>query len=344
MRNRPLRDSGAPGTDEAILELFRSRNGELVSGEELSSRLDISRTAVWKHIKNLRRLGYEIEAVPSRGYRLVRRPDLLVPREILVGLTLRRLGKPLFSFSEIDSTNLALFKMADEGAAEGTTVIAESQSRGKGRLGRSWSSPAGVNLYCSMLLRPPIQPLAAPQLTFLSVVAVARAIELVTGLVPRIKWPNDLLLNGKKVAGLLNEMSAETDSVNFVILGIGVNINMSAGQFPPDLRHPATSLLLESGTPVDRTRFVRQLLCELDSLYECYLREGYGPIQAEWLARSAMAGERVTVSNPGSVISGVVRGIDEYGALMVEVDSGAVVQVLSGDVRLMVGPGDRDRV
>jgi len=218
--------------------------------------------------------------------------------------------------------------MAEDGAEEGSVVIADSQTGGKGRLGRNWSSPAGVNLYCSVILRPPIQPVAAPQLTFLSVIAVARAIEQLLPIQPRIKWPNDILVAGKKVAGLLNEMSAETDKVNFVILGIGVNLNMTQEQFPDDLRHPATSLFIETGVKVDRTCFARVLLQELDSLYATFLLEGYAPARREWLERSRLAGAMVTVTDNNVVRSGRVTGIDEYGALLL--DSGE--QILSGDV------------
>jgi BirA family biotin operon repressor/biotin-[acetyl-CoA-carboxylase] ligase len=167
------------------------------------------------------------------------------------------------------------------------------------------------------------------------VVAVARAIEGLTALQPRIKWPNDILVNGKKVAGLLNEMSSETDKVNFVILGIGVNLNMTGNQFPEELRHPASSLFLESGSLVRRGTFARHLLQELDSLYDRYLEVGYGPVRDEWLARSRLAGERVSVSEGASVLRGVVRGIDEYGALLLELDDGRLSQVLTGDVRII---------
>jgi BirA family transcriptional regulator, biotin operon repressor / biotin---[acetyl-CoA-carboxylase] ligase len=335
MKRQPQAGPAPEGVTEAILSFFRARPGLTVSGAELSSQLGISRTAIWKQIKNLRQLGYQIAAEPSRGYRLLAAPDLLIPAEIVAGLSLQRLGRPLFSYPEIESTNATAFKLAEAGAAEGTTVVAESQTRGKGRLGRSWASPPGVNLYCSVILRPSIQPLAAPQLTFLSVVAVARAIERLTDLTPRIKWPNDLLLRGQKIAGLLNEMSAETDTVNFIILGIGVNLNMRAEHFPADLRHPATSLLIETGSPVDRTVFTRYLLEELDRLYDRYLRLGYASIRQEWLERSAMAGAEVMISNPGTCWHGVVAGIDEYGALLVEKADGQVEQVLSGDVRLV---------
>ncbi len=246
-----------------ILRLFHSKEG-YVSGEHLSRELGVSRTAVWKHISALRHDGYRIEAVPSRGYRLVSSPDNLDPHEVKARLESARVGQRLEYLKITASTNADAFRLAEEGAVEGTVVLADSQTGGKGRRGRVWASPAGVNLYCSVVLRPAIMPHEAPQLTFLSAVAVARAIELTTALTPEIKWPNDLLISGKKVAGLLNEMSAETDGINFVILGIGVNLNMTADQFPDDLRHPATSLLLESGVQVDRSRFASTMLNELD--------------------------------------------------------------------------------
>jgi BirA family biotin operon repressor/biotin-[acetyl-CoA-carboxylase] ligase len=332
-------DSGkaATGTGERILSLLHGRKDSFVSGAELSRALEISRSAIWKQINSLRDLGYEISAEPSKGYRLESSPDALLPSEIRQGLATGVIGTRLVCLQETGSTNAVAFRMAEEGAGEGTTVIADSQTGGKGRLGRVWASPPGVNLYCSVVLRPPIPPMTAPQLTFLSVVALARTIERLTPLVPRIKWPNDILVGGRKVAGLLNEMSAETDKVNFVILGIGVNLNMTADQFPPDLRHPATSLFLESGVRIRRTDFARCLLGELDSVYGTFLRQGYGPVRSEWLERSRLAGERVTVTDNGRVTSGRVTGIDEYGALLLEGDDGQVVQVMAGDVRLVSG-------
>lgn len=330
-------DSSPAGTGERILSLLIERRGSQVSGEELSRVLEVSRSAIWKQINSLRDLGYDITAEPSKGYRLVSSPDALLPAEIRRGLVTDRVGCKIVFLQETGSTNAVAFRMAEEGAPEGTTVIADSQTGGKGRLGRVWASPPMVNLYCSIILRPPIQPMAASQLTFLSVVALARTIEQMTTLTPRIKWPNDILIEGKKVAGLLNEMSAETDKVNFVVLGIGVNLNMTVGQFPADLRHPATSLYLESGVKISRTDFARCLLGELDAVYGTFLREGYGPVRSEWLQRSRLAGELVTVSDNGRVISGRVSGIDEYGALLLEVDDGTTVQVLAGDVRLVNG-------
>lgn len=316
------------GTAGKILALLYESDAPYLSGEELSRTLDVSRSAVWKQINTLRALGFTISAEASRGYKLVASPDSLHASSISHLLKSLRIGRKIISLPETVSTNAVAFKMADEGAEEGSVVIAECQSGGKGRLGRKWTSPAGVNLYCSIILRPPIQPVAAPQLTFLSVIAVARTIEQLTTLKARIKWPNDILIDGKKVAGLLNEMSAETDKVNFVILGIGVNLNMTAEQFPEDLRHPATSLLIESGERIDRTAFARILLQELDTLYATFLLEGYAPARREWLERSRLAGTLVTVTDHGKVKTGRVTGIDECGALLL--DSGE--QILSGDV------------
>jgi BirA family biotin operon repressor/biotin-[acetyl-CoA-carboxylase] ligase len=241
----------------------------------------------------------------------------------------------LVCLGETVSTNADAFRLAEEGTAEGTTVIADGQSGGKGRRGRTWSSPSGVNLYCSVVLRPRIMPHEAPQLTFLSAVAVARAIESMTSLKPEIKWPNDVLLNGGKVAGLLNEMSAETDGINFVILGIGVNLNMAAGQFPPDLRAPATSLL-QQGRPVNRGQFAASMLSALDRLYGDFLRRGFGPVREEWQRRCNAAGREVVVNDGGRELSrGMFAGIDGDGALLLRLPGGGEERILSGDVRVI---------
>ncbi|UPU38030.1 biotin--[acetyl-CoA-carboxylase] ligase [Geomonas paludis] len=327
-----MKDSGVDGR---IIELFRSGDG-VVSGAALSRLLGVSRTAVWKHVKGLRASGYLIEAVPSKGYRLVSSPKVLTQLDLSAGLETKRVGSSIICLKETESTNKVAFTLAEEGAAEGTVVIADAQSAGKGRLGRIWLSPPGVNLYCSVVLRPAIAPMAACQLTFLSVVAVARAIESCTTLTPQIKWPNDILINGKKVAGLLNEMNAETEKVNFVVLGIGVNLNLDMASISESLlRHPATSLLQEGGVEVDRLAFTRALLVELDRLYDVFLAEGEAPVRAEWLERSAIKGRRVKVSQGEREFVGMVQGVDAFGALLVQLSDGKVETVLSGDVALV---------
>ena len=318
-----------------ILRLFHGTD-DCISGEQISRELGISRTAVWKHISALRNNGYRVEATPSRGYRLVSSPDHIDQHAIQAQLKNSRIGQRLEYFKSTASTNADAFRLAEDGAIEGTVVLADAQSGGKGRRGRVWASPSGVNLYCSVVLRPAIMPYEAPQLTFLSAVAVARAVELTTKLVPEIKWPNDLLISGKKVAGLLNEMSAETDGINFVILGIGVNLNMTAEQFPNDLRHPATSLFLESGQRVDRSRFIGAMLAELGRLYGDFLSEGFEPVRAEWQQRCNANGKQVLVSDSGTECTGGrFIGIDEDGAMLLRSDDDKLHRITCGDVRIL---------
>jgi BirA family biotin operon repressor/biotin-[acetyl-CoA-carboxylase] ligase len=322
--------------DATILRLFREADRGFVSGEKISRELHVSRTAVWKHINGLRESGYVIEAVPSRGYQLVSVPDLLGETELRERLVPGLVGRRLICLPDTKSTNSVAFQLAEEGAEEGTVVTADAQSAGKGRLGRVWASPPGINLYCSIILRPAVKPYQAPQLTFLSAVAVARAIETSTGLKPEIKWPNDVLLGGRKVAGLLNEMSAETDGINFVILGIGVNLNMAAVQFPTDLRTPATSLLLEQGRPVKRVQFAASMLHELDLLYADFLKCGFDPVREEWQRRCNAKGRAVVVTDGGTdAVQGMFDGIDGDGALLLRMPDGRVERILSGDVRVV---------
>jgi BirA family biotin operon repressor/biotin-[acetyl-CoA-carboxylase] ligase len=318
-----------------ILRLLHTQEG-YISGEHLRREIGVSRSAVWKHISALRKDGYCIEAVPSCGYRLVSSPDIINPHEIRARLKGSKIGGRLEFYKITASTNADAFRLAEAGTAEGTVVLADSQTGGKGRRGRVWSSPAGVNLYCSVVLRPSIMPQEAPQLTFLSAVATARAIELTTTLNPEIKWPNDLLVSGKKVAGLLNEMSAETDGINFVILGIGVNLNMTADQFPEDLRHPATSVLLESGVQIDRSLFAAVMLNELDNLYVNFLEHGFGPIREEWQRRCNANGHEVIVNDSGTECTGGrFIGIDSDGAMLLNSDDGKLHRIICGDVRVI---------
>ncbi|BCA79238.1 biotin--[acetyl-CoA-carboxylase] ligase [Desulfuromonas sp. AOP6] len=322
-----------PGTRDAILRVFRQRKGQFISGEEISQTLGVSRTAVWKHIGLLRKQGYGIESAASRGYRLTETPDTLIPAEIQANLGTDCVGREVIHFEETESTNRIAHEYGKAGAEEGLVIIAEQQTAGKGRLGRPWISPAGVNLYTSILLRPSILPRWATQLTFLSSVAVARAIEAVSGLQPQVKWPNDVLIDGKKVAGILNEIDAEMEGIHYLVMGIGVNLNMTADQFPDDLRYPATSLALEAGRDFSRLTFARTLYRGLDDLYRTYLQEGFRPIAAEWNLFFAWQGKEVEVDFQDRRLQGTVTGIDTDGALLLRLHSGATERVLAGDVR-----------
>ncbi len=318
-----------------LLNLLRHSSGTVVSGEELSSQLAVSRTAIWKQVNALRLAGWQIDAIPSQGYRLVSEPDQLDAELIRSGLPQDSLiGCRIISLAETGSTNADLYSLADQGAEEGLVVLADRQTGGKGRMGRKWASPGGVNLYCSVLLRPAIPPYEAPQLTFLSALAVARAVSKTTGLQAAIKWPNDLLLNGNKVAGLLNEMNAETDLVSFVVLGIGINLNMRQEQFPLDLRHPASSLLIEGGVKISRQDFTTLLLMELNLEYKRFLQHGFEPARTEWARYCNAAGRKVRVDGGAASISGEFAGLDQDGALLVRLAGGGLERILSGDVQV----------
>jgi BirA family biotin operon repressor/biotin-[acetyl-CoA-carboxylase] ligase len=328
MSRRKLVSSG-------VVTILRS-DGGIISGERLSRELGVSRTAIWKQVAALRKKGYRIEAVPSQGYRLLAEPDSLDACSLRLELDNELLmGCRMEYHAETGSTNADAFLIAEEGAVEGTVVLADRQLAGKGRLGRRWESPVGVNVYCSVVLRPKLPPYEAPQLTFLSAVAVARTILATTGLQPAIKWPNDLLINGRKVAGLLNEMNAETDQVGFVILGIGVNLNMRQDQFPADLRYPATSLLLETGSSVSRQTFIVRLLRELDQEYCRFCMSGFGPVREEWSRYCNAFGREVSVELGTNRLQGPFAGIDHDGALLVQLSDGRLERIVSGDVTVL---------
>jgi len=317
---------------DRILALLRSHPDGWLSGEKISAELQLSRAAIWKQMNALRALGVAIEARHAKGYRLLEPPDLLFDCDVVSGLDCRIVGNALKILQAVDSTNLQLKIQAEAGASEGTVLVADQQLAGKGRLGRQWVSPAGVNLYCSVLLRPVIPVQQAPQLTFLSAVAVVDALETVGGVKAEVKWPNDILIGGAKIAGLLNEMSAETEQITYVVLGIGVNLNMTATQFPSELNYPATSVLLETGRPVVRRIFLRALLERLDFYYAEFLRQGFAPIRQRWEQLCPIINRQVTVDS-GPVAT--VVGLEADGALRLQFDTGISERIVAGDVRLV---------
>jgi BirA family biotin operon repressor/biotin-[acetyl-CoA-carboxylase] ligase len=302
------------------------------SGAEIAARLGVSRAAVWKRVERLRARGYGIEAVAGRGYRLARDSDLLLPDAIRRHFHGTLLRGEIVHRSTIDSTNRLAAELARGGAEEGTTVVAEQQTAGRGRLGRTWVSPASVNLYASIVLRPRIPPLEVPRLTLVAGLAVAEAIRDLGTFAPRIKWPNDVLLDGRKVAGILTELEAEADRVRFVIVGIGVNLNAARNDFPPDLRAKATSLALASGAPVDRAAFTGRLLTRLDAAYATFLEGGFAALRHRYEEMHGLAGVAVKIDGAPPV-TGTVRGVDDDGALLVE-SGGAIRRVVSGEVTL----------
>ncbi|MCZ6463213.1 MAG: biotin--[acetyl-CoA-carboxylase] ligase [Proteobacteria bacterium] len=320
-----------------VLEALRSTDGGPCSGEAISSLLEVSRAQIWKHVETLRRRGYRIEDEPGGGYRLTEVPDRLYPEELAAGLETAWLARRIEYLDTTDSTNRVALELGRGGAEHGTTVVAEHQSAGRGRLGRSFFSPAYQNLYTSVVLRPALTTSDAPTLILAAAVAVADA---VAATVPdpdavEIKWPNDVLLGGLKTCGILMEMSAEATRVGFAVLGIGVNLNVERDELPDEFRHRATSLRSHRGTPVDRTAFACRLYGSLEEVMDAHADQGFAALRSRFESRFRMPGRRVRVVDlHGAVRFGVARGITESGALEIDGDDGKRDVVIAGDVTL----------
>ncbi|MBI2831849.1 MAG: biotin--[acetyl-CoA-carboxylase] ligase [Chloroflexi bacterium] len=307
---------------------------ERVSGEQLGKSLNISRTAVWKHVNELRKLGYTIDSSPRLGYSFISSTGLLLPEEISHGLDTRIIGKNIVYREEATSTQDVAEEMARNGAEDGTVVICERQTKGRGRKGRSWESPPLHGVYISIILRPSLRPTRVPQVPLVAGVATSRAIKRVTPLQPRIKWPNDIIIGGKKAGGILTEMSSEVDRVNYILLGIGVNVNTRTSLFPEPTRSIATSLAEQCGENVSRVKFVQCLLADMEAVYSQFLSSGFDAIREEWKALNNTIGSRVKVSSGDEELEGEALDIDREGFLLVRKENGDVSRVVSGDVML----------
>ncbi len=321
-------------TDAKILSALRE-NPDGVSGAQLAEQLEISRAAIWSRIEQLRQVGYEIEAGPHFGYRLVSSPDALHADDLLARLGKTKIiGRDIRVFKETTSTNDVIEKLARDGVKEGVVVFAESQTKGRGRLGRKWISPAHKGLWFSILLRPNLNPQETTQLTVASATALRRAIISETNLRPEIKWPNDILVGGKKVAGILTELSAELDRVKHITLGIGVDVNVDASELPPEVRKIATSLKIESGEKILRAELATKILRELDKDYAKICAGKFSEVADEWEGGCATIGKNVTVQMGDRKICGRAESLDDDGALLVRTEHGHLERVIGGDVTL----------
>ena len=344
-------------TDAKILSALRA-NPDGVSGAQLAEQLAISRAAIWARMDDLRKVGYDIEAGPHFGYKLVNWPDALHADDLLARLNLvgqaprqsssfterqldRRdacptkiVGRDIQVFEQTTSTNDVVEKLARDGVKEGVVVFAESQTKGRGRLGRVWQSPTRKGLWFSVLLRPNLRPQEATQLTVISATALRRAIKTVTGLTADIKWPNDLLIGGKKVVGILTEMSAEVDRVRHIIIGIGVDVNQDANEFPAELRKIATSLKIEAGEGICRAELATEIIRELDFDYARIGAGKFSEVADEWEAACVTIGKNVTVHTGVLKFRGRAEALDDDGALLVRTEHGLLERVIGGDVML----------
>lgn len=303
-----------------------------ISGEELGEKLGVSRAAIWKEIQKLKEQGYQIEAVSNKGYYFVPEQDVYNEIEIKEVLNTVKIAKEIYFYEQTDSTNNCIKTLAREGKQEGVIAVAEIQTAGKGRRGKKWKSPKGAGVWFSMLLKPHIMPSEAPVLTLLAGLAVCRAIRQQTALQSKIKWPNDILISGKKVCGILTELDAEMDSVHFVITGIGINVNMET--FPEELKQTATSLRIEKGQTISRKNIIKAVLEEFEKIYLQYEKEcNFLPFREEYKKYCVNIGKELQVFSKQPFVA---KGIDitEQGELLVQKQTGEKVVVFSGEVSI----------
>jgi BirA family biotin operon repressor/biotin-[acetyl-CoA-carboxylase] ligase len=322
-------------TDAKILRALRAAGEGTVSGAELSQKLGVSRAAIWAHIEELRELGYDIEASPHLGYRLRGVPDVLHADDLMARLEGNRIvGRDIKVFQETTSTSDVVDKLSRDGVPEGIVVFAEAQTKGRGRMGRSWVSPSGLGLWFSVLLRPRMRPQSAMQLTVAAATAVTRALRSRCSLPIGIKWPNDILVQGRKLVGILTEMSAELDSVRHLCLGVGMNINQEQRDFPRELHGLATSLRMETGEMWSRSDLAVAILKELDVEYDRIICGRFSEVVEEWARQSVTLGHPVTILVGNRKIHGRAESLDVDGALLVRTQHGHLERIVGGEVVL----------
>lgn len=308
--------------------------GEPLSGQRLADEFSISRTAVWKHIKELEEKGYSIESIKKRGYILKSVPDTLEPAAIQPLLKTEKIGQAMEYIESCPSTQILAHNLAQEGAVDGTVVLTETQTEGRGRLARKWDSAPQKGIWMSVILRPDVVPQKAPQFTLVAAVAVVRAIEEITGLKPEIKWPNDILLNGKKCTGILTELQSDADGIQALIIGIGMNVNQEVEDFSPEVRDIAASLKGASGQRVNRQDLVRSLLFHLEQYTNLYIEQGFGLLKVMWEGYSSTIGRPVRARMAKETLEGIAEGITDDGVLQLRTSDGKLHGIYSADIEM----------
>lgn len=316
-----------------ILKELKENQGSYISGQDLCQRLQVSRTAVWKHIKSLREAGYEIDSVSNRGYCLVHPSGALGAEEILSELQTKWLGRSISYLEMVDSTNLEAKRIAEKGAPHGSLVVAKTQEAGRGRRGRYWESEAGTGIFMSFVLRPDIEVEYSSMITLVTALAVARGIEEVTNLEVGIKWPNDLILHGKKVCGILTELSAQMDELNYLVVGIGINANTP--NFPEDVRDVATSLSMECGQKVDMAILIAKVLEKFEFYYELFLETSdLSQVMEEYNQLLVHKDQSIMMIRQNQKVEAISKGINEKGELIVIDSLKRESTIMSGEVSI----------
>lgn len=318
---------------EKIKEIFLESNNQYISGEDISKRLNISRTAVWKQIEKLKEEGYQFEAVRKKGYRLLNSPDDLSPKIILNKLKTNWLGQKIIYYREIESTQKEAHELAKRHFAHGTVVIAERQTNGKGRLGRSWHSEKGKGLWFSIILRPNFGYQQAPLITLYSSIMIIRALEELYQIKLNIKWPNDIYYNGKKIAGILTELHGEQDKIDYLIIGIGINTHTD--QYPLEIKDKAASLESIIEESPSRVQILVKLLEEFEGNYKTFNNTAFDSFYGEYNSALLWKGKRVTIRNLANIYNGYLVGIDRNGYLLINTDEDKNVKVISGDIEFL---------
>lgn len=317
-----------------LIDALSDANGQYLSGQALADMIGCSRTAIWKHIEDLRNTGFEVEAVRKKGYRIVTIPDNLTENEILLGLETSFIGRQIIHHESVPSTQLVAHQMAMNGADEGTVVIAEEQTAGKGRLSRKWHSPKRTGIWMSFIVKPHLPLEKAPQFTLVTAIAAVRAIKQVCNLEVEIKWPNDILYKGKKIAGILTEVQGDADQINFLIIGIGINVNHTEDDFPKELKDSATSLAIATGKNISRKDIIQEILKNFEKYYDIYLKQGFAPLKIIWEAYSNTIGKTIIARTFSDVITGEAIGITDEGVLQIKDEKGNLQHVYSADIEI----------
>jgi BirA family biotin operon repressor/biotin-[acetyl-CoA-carboxylase] ligase len=320
--------------EEEVLALLQKNQRAFLSTKEISERLGVHPYVVYQTIKELRRWDFKILSERGKGYRLLEAPELLLPGEIKKRLKTKILGKDILSYRTLGSTNQLGFRLAESGVGEGTLIVADEQTKGRGRMGRGWYSPPKLGLWMSLILRPEIPPFKAPGLSICAGLALAQAIGGLTGMDARIKWPNDCLVNDRKVGGILLELSAELDRINFVIVGIGVNVNHLSKDFPKKLSSIATSIRMEWGREVSRIKLLTLFLKKFEAIYLDFKKNGLVPQRQLIKKFSSLLGKKVVVKFGKEKIEGVAEDIDDNGSLVIRTRKGERV-VRAGEVTVV---------
>lgn len=321
-------------TRNKLIHLLAENKDTYISGQKLSEQLNISRSAIWKHMNDLKKDGYIIEAKSKLGYRIIGYPDKITANTLQWGLNTNWLGKKIIHREVTSSTQIIAHNAAKESISRhGTIVIADEQTSGRGRMNRTWHTKKGDGMWLSMVLEPPLPPYLAPQLTLLTAVALADTIKELTPLHPLIKWPNDILFsNGKKCAGILTELQAEQDQIDYVIIGVGLNINQQLEDWPEELQQRATSLRIESGTEWSIQQIIQHFLVSFEHIYDLYIKKGFQVVKTKWEKYGFRIGEMITIHQLNKQQKAIFYGLAEDGALLVKNAENRVERLYSGEI------------